>query len=123
MGMAKRDHMEAIASMPEVVSAWQAHHDHAPSKEDIDRLYSEFLRLQVTTAGRHARLIPGALDAVQTMRRRGMRIGTTTGYPRAVMAVVVAEAARQGYRPDCVIAAEDTPRRAARRPFRHSRHL
>ena len=44
------------------------------------------------------------------MRARGMTIGSTTGYPRAVMAVVARAAAAQGYVPDCVVCAEDTPK-------------
>jgi phosphonoacetaldehyde hydrolase len=107
MGMAKRDHIEAIAAMPEVAAAWRERHGRPADADDIDRLYAQFLPLQVATVAHHAKLIPGALDAVAAMRRRGLKIGTTTGYPREVMAVVAAEAAAQGYRPDCIIAAED----------------
>ncbi len=109
MGMAKRDHIKAIAAMPDVSSAWQARHGRPVGEDDIDRLYDAFLPLQLTAVRRHAQLIPGALGAVESMRARGLAIGTTTGYPRAVMAVVAAEAEAQGYRPDCIIAAEDAP--------------
>ncbi len=109
MGMAKRDHIKAIATFPDVAAAWQARHGAAIGEADIDRLYDAFLPLQIEAVTRHARLIPGALAAVESMRARGLKIGTTTGYPRAVMAVVAAEAAAQGYRPDCIIAAEDAP--------------
>lgn len=109
MGMAKRDHIKAITAMPDVVAAWQARNGRAIGEADIDRLYDAFLPLQLAAVRRHARLIPGALEAVESMRAQGFAIGTTTGYPRAVMAVVAAEAEAQGYRPDCVIAAEDAP--------------
>lgn len=109
MGMTKRDHIKAITVMPDVASAWQARHGRAIGEADIDRLYDAFLPLQLAAVRRHARLIPGALEAVESMRAQGFAIGTTTGYPRAVMAVVAAEAEAQGYRPDCVIAAEDAP--------------
>ena len=109
MGMAKRDHIKAITAMPDVASAWQARNGRAIGEADIDRLYDAFLPLQLAAVRRHAQLIPGALEAVESMRAQGFAIGTTTGYPRAVMAVVAAEAEAQGYRPDCVIAAEDAP--------------
>jgi phosphonoacetaldehyde hydrolase len=107
MGMAKRDHIKAIAAMPEVAAAWQARHGRAIGEDDIDRLYQEFLPLQVAAVRRHAQLIPGTIAAVAAMRARGLKIGTTTGYPRAVMAVVAEAASAQGYEPDCIIAAED----------------
>lgn len=111
MGMAKRDHIQAIAAMPEVAEAWAARHGGAPPGEaDIDGLYARFMPLQMATVERHAGLIPGALDAVSSMRARGLKIGSTTGYPRAVMDVVIAAAAAQGYAPDSIVCAEDTPK-------------
>jgi len=40
----------------------------------------------------------------------GLKIGSSTGYTRALMEVVSQAAQRQGYAPDCVICAEDAPR-------------
>jgi phosphonoacetaldehyde hydrolase len=108
MGMAKREHIRTIAESPRVAAAWAERHGQAPAAADVDRLYEQFLPLQIATVARHSALIPRALDAVRAMRARGMKIGSSTGYPRAVMAVVEREAAAQGYAPDCVVAAEDT---------------
>jgi phosphonoacetaldehyde hydrolase len=43
------------------------------------------------------------------MRARGMKVGSTSGYPRVVMEAVIEGAAAQGLNADCVIAAEETP--------------
>jgi phosphonoacetaldehyde hydrolase len=109
MGMAKRDHIKAIAACPPVADAWSACHGRPFAEADIDAIYDRFLPLQVAVVEQHSTLIPGALEAVSAMRARGMAIGSTTGYPRAVMAVVGRAAEAQGYVPDCVVAAEDTP--------------
>lgn len=109
MGMAKRDHIRAIAEMPEVTAAWVASRGAPPDEAEIDAIYERFLPLQVAMVEKHSELIPGALDAVRAMRERGLKIGSTTGYPRAVMEVVERAAAAQGYVPDCVVSAEDTP--------------
>jgi phosphonoacetaldehyde hydrolase len=109
MGMAKKDHIRAIAATPRVAQAWLERHGRPATDTDIDALYDRFLPLQVAMVERHAELIPGALAAVAQMRARGLKIGSTTGYPRAVMDVVVHEATRQGYAPDAIVVAEDTP--------------
>jgi phosphonoacetaldehyde hydrolase len=109
MGMAKREHIRAIIEAPRVAAAWTDFHGRPPTTEDVDRLYAEFLPLQTATVARYAGLIGGALGAVEAMRGRGLRIGSTTGYPRSVMAVVSRHAAEQGYVADCVVAAEDAP--------------
>lgn len=110
MGMAKRDHIRAITEIPEVAAAWTAQHGVPPGEQEIDALYERFLPLQAAMVEKHSQLIPGALDAVTAMRARGLKIGSTTGYPRVVMEVVRRVAAAQGYEPDCVICAEDTPK-------------
>lgn len=110
MGMAKRDHIKAIIEHPEVAAAWIARHGRPAGQADIDAIYDRFLPLQMATVERHSQLIPGALEAVAAMRARGMAIGSTTGYPRAVMAVASRTAKAQGYAPDCVVCAEDTPK-------------
>lgn len=110
MGMAKRDHIKAIIEDPDVAAAWVARYGAPAAESDVDAIYDRFLPLQVAVVEQHSALIPGALEAVQAMRARGMAIGSTTGYPRAVMAVAARAAEAQGYVPDCVVSADDTPK-------------
>ena len=109
MGMAKRAHIQMITRMAGVAEASQERHGRSATDSDVDALYERFLPLQVAMVEKHAGLIPGALDAVRAMRARGLKIGSTTGYPRIVMDVVVRAAAAQGYVPDSLACAEDTP--------------
>ena len=110
MGMAKREHIAAIAALPEVQTAWSAKHGRAFGDADIEALYQAFLPLQKMILKEYSQLIPGAGEAVRQCRDMGLKIGSCTGYTRELMQVVSAEAGLQGYVPDCVICAEDTPR-------------
>jgi phosphonoacetaldehyde hydrolase len=109
MGTPKRDHIKAVAAMGPVNAAWIARHGAAPTEADIDAIYATFMPLQVAVVENYAGLIPGALEAVAGLRARGLKIGSTTGYPRPVMEVVSAAATRQGYTPDVCVCAGDTP--------------
>ncbi|MCP5364550.1 MAG: phosphonoacetaldehyde hydrolase [Hyphomicrobiales bacterium] len=109
MGMAKWQHIKTITEMPSVAEAWTNQHGRKPGHADVDAIYERFLPLQLETVARYSALIPGTLEAVAAMRARGLKIGSTTGYPRAVMDVVVEQAREQGYDADCVISADDTP--------------
>lgn len=108
MGLAKWQHLRAIADQPSVAAAWTARFGGAATDAEIDALYNRFLPLQTAIVSQHAQLIPGVTEAVAAMRARGMKIGTTTGYPRAVIDAVASRAAAQGYVPDCIIAAGET---------------
>ncbi|WP_026873315.1 phosphonoacetaldehyde hydrolase [Inquilinus limosus] len=109
MGTAKWDHIRALLDMPQVAACWRRVHGRAPVAADVDELYDRFLPLQVAAVERHAVLIPGTVETMVALRARGIRIGTTTGFPRPVMEVVVPAAARQGYAPEVIVCAGETP--------------
>ncbi len=109
MGSEKRAHIAAIAAMPEVVEAWQRVLGRPRTEADIDAMYKEFVPLQIDCLPRHADLIPGTVEAVAEFRRRGMKIGTTTGYNAEMMRVLGAEVARRGFQPDCIVSSDMVP--------------
>ena len=109
MGMAKLDHIAAVASTPRVAQAWREAHGRPPTRSDVEAMYHDFLPLQEEVLARSTVVIPGVIDAVAACREFGARIGSTTGYTRALMAVVAPLAAAQGYAPDVIVCADDVP--------------
>ena len=107
MGRAKRDHIAQLLASPRIDAAWQARHGAAPGEQDIDRVYDVFLPMNVAVAADFADLIPGALATVQALRARGLKIGSTTGYTREIMARVQPVARAAGYEPDNLVCAGD----------------
>jgi phosphonoacetaldehyde hydrolase len=110
MGMAKREHIEAILNLSSVKQEWRQTFGREFNDSDIDAMYEQFLPLQMQILDNHSELIPGAAHAVRECRSMGLKIGSTTGYTRELMKVVSAAAKLQGYVPDCVVCADDTPR-------------
>jgi phosphonoacetaldehyde hydrolase len=51
------------------------------------------------------------------LREQGIKIGSTTGYPRQVMDRLMVEAAAKGYQPDCTVCADDLPAGARPGPW------
>lgn len=109
MGRAKRDHIAAILALPDVSAAWRREHGAAPDEADVDRLYDDFLPLQRETLANHGDVIPGASEVAAECRRRGLKIGGSTGYTRALMDVLEPIARANGYGPDVSICADDVP--------------
>jgi phosphonoacetaldehyde hydrolase len=56
-----------------------------------------------------AKLIEGAAATVAALRAAGVKIASSTGYTREMMAPVLVRAAEQGYRPDHLVCAGETP--------------
>jgi len=107
MGLGKWQHIEALGNDPVIGARWQTKFGRPMSHGDIDHIYRTFLPLQVERVGAHADLIPGALETIEGIRSRGLKIGSTTGYPRQVMTKLISVAATRGYYPDCVVCADD----------------
>ncbi len=109
MGRAKRDHIEALLALPRVAAAWSPATRPAPGPADVDRLYADFLPLQRVVLERHGEVIAGVAEVVSQCRKRGIKIGATTGYTRALMEVAAPLARAGGYEPDVIICADDVP--------------
>lgn len=110
MGMGKWDHIRALCDQPAIAERFQRRFGRLPSDADVTALYERFMPLQIAKVGEHSAPIPRALEAIAALRERGLRIGTCSGYPRAVMDKVVELAAAAGYRPDHVVASDEVPR-------------
>ena len=114
MGAHKRVHIQKIGQLDSVRRRWEEAHGRPPTDDDVSRMFAEFVPLQLACLSDYSELIPGTLEAVETMRARGMKIGSTTGYLRDMMAINLADAKRQGYAPDSTVCASDVP---AGRPY------
>jgi phosphonoacetaldehyde hydrolase len=110
MGRAKREHIAALLALPRIESAWGSRHGRVPTEEDVDRLYEGFLPLQGQVLARHCDVIAGVPEVVAGLRGRGIKVGTTTGYTRALMDVVAPLARAGGFDPEVIICADDVPR-------------
>src|SRR5271170_1746343 len=109
MGMAKRPHIAALTALPRIAEAWKRRHGRTPSGDDIDALYEVFVPKNVAVATAHAEIIPGVADVVKELRVQGVKIGSSTGYTREIMAKITPRAAEQGFAPDSLVCTGDTP--------------
>ena len=109
MGKSKRDHIASIAALPRVTALWRDRYGDQPNEADIHAMYLDFTPLQKQILKNHSDVIPGVVEAVQDFRDRGFKIGSSTGYSRELIEVVLPHAAKAGYSPDVVITADDVP--------------
>lgn len=114
MGAHKRVHIQKITQLNSVRNRWEAAHGRLPSEEDVSRMFADFVPLQLECLSEYSDLIPGTLDVVAALRQRRIKIGSTTGYLREMMAINLRDAKRQGYEPESTVCASDVP---AGRPY------
>jgi len=109
MGAHKKVHIRQISLNEGVAARWEKKHGRKPNEADVEALFKDFIPLQLQCLAQYADLIPGTLEAVAEFRRRGLKIGSTTGYTQEMMDLLQAEAKRRGYVPDSTVCATQVP--------------
>lgn len=109
MGTHKKVHIRKISQLDSVRERWHAKYNRPPNEDDVDAMFKDFVPLQLACLADYSDLIPGTLDAVAAFRARGLKIGSTTGYTREMMDILLSEAHKRGYKPDATVCAADVP--------------
>jgi phosphonoacetaldehyde hydrolase len=107
MGLFKKDHIRQILAIPRVHHEWLQAAGKAPEEGDVERLFAEFQPLQMEILQAHAEVIAGVLEVAEKLRSLGLKLGSSTGYTRPMLDLLVAQAAAQGYRPDMALCPDD----------------
>jgi phosphonoacetaldehyde hydrolase len=107
MGMLKKDQIRAICAGERVANAWSSQHGRPPAEPDVERIFSEFLPQQSEILVEFSAPIPGVPETVEAWRAAGLGIGSSTGYTRALLDVVMPASAAQGYSPDASVTPDE----------------
>ena len=85
MGLPKRDHLANLLSDSAIRARWRAKVGQDPGNDDVEVLYHRFLEMDRDIVTANSDVIPGVAKTVAALRARGIKIGSTTGYTRAVI--------------------------------------
>ena len=108
MGMLKWDHIRTMLRMPRIEAAWTEKYGKKPEDTDADQLFSKFEPSLLKILNQFSDPKPHVVKTVNELRAKGIKIGSTTGYTDTMMEIVVPEAKRQGYIPDCWYSPDST---------------
>lgn len=110
MGIHKKDHIQAMLRMPHIAKQWMRVYGHDWTPDDLERLYQEFIPMQLEALPKYGDVIPGVKKAVEELRQRRIPVAVNTGYNREMLEVVLQKAAEGGFVPDASVCAADVPK-------------
>ncbi|MBZ5750081.1 phosphonoacetaldehyde hydrolase [Metabacillus rhizolycopersici] len=108
MGMLKIDHIREMLSMPRISALWEEKYGRAFNEQDVEKLYAKFEPALMASLSEYTDPIPEVIETVQVLRNQGLKIGSTTGYTKTMMDVVVPNALKKGYSPDFYVTPDET---------------
>lgn len=107
MGLSKWDHIHQLLQDESIAAQWRSRFGAAPADADVDALYARFMPMQIAKVGEFSAPIEGAVQTLQWLRAQGLKIGSCSGYPRAVLDQLLPRAAAAGIAPDHVVAGDE----------------
>ena len=107
MGAHKRDHIKALLADAAVGLRWETLHGTPPGPGVLDELYAEFEPLQTEVVKDYCDVIPGVPAVMAELRRRNIKVASTTGFARGMIRDLIPLAAAGGYSPDLWVCPDD----------------
>ena len=109
MGMNKIDHIRELFCLDTISSKFKIIKSRDFAEEDVIEMNKNFEKYLFASLKDYTTPIDGVIEIVESLHSSGLKIGSTSGYTKAMMDIVAPEAATKGYSPDCWVTADGLP--------------
>lgn len=109
MGMAKIDHIRELFRLETVSGTFGKLYGRPWNEEDVVAMNRKFEGYLFASLKDYTEPIPNVVSTLDGLRKNGVKIGSTTGYTRAMMDVVIPAAAAKGYVTDNCVTPDGLP--------------
>jgi phosphonoacetaldehyde hydrolase len=92
---------------PSIARLWQTHYGRACTETDVEKMFQEFIPLQLSVLPDFCTLIPGVVATVAELKHRGLIFTTSTGYNREMTDICLKTFAAAGITPSYSICAAE----------------
>jgi len=123
MGLRKDLHIKAMTEIPVIRERWLGIHGQYPNQADVDRMFEDFVPMQLGCLRSYTTLLPLVAETTQSLQKQGIKIGSSTGFVRSMVDILEEDARKQGYTPDASVAGDEVINGARPKPFMVYRNL
>ena len=123
MGLRKDLHILELTKLPKIRERWNKAHGRYPDQGDVDRMFADFVPMQLDCLRKYTTLLPHVADVTQQFQKEGIKIGSSTGFVRSMVDILEEDAKKQGYTPDASVAGDEVVNGARPKPFMVYRNL
>jgi len=108
MGLRKDLHIKQILEMPDVQARWKKIKGRdVDLGKDTAALFKDFVPMQLKVLDKYSSLLPGTAETVSGIQESGIKVGSTTGFTKSMVDVLLDAAKKQGYTPDFSCAGDE----------------
>ena len=117
MGLRKDLHIKSLTEVPEIAERWKGVHGTHPGQPEVDAMFADFVPMQLECLREYTSLLPAVAETTQKLQAQGIKIGSSTGFLRAMVDILEEDAKKQGYVPDASVAGDEVEHGARPKPF------
>lgn len=103
MGKNKIEHIKDILSMDTSVKQWETLHNRSWDEDDVKVIYVEFEKTLLTILENETEFIVGVPEMFKQLRHQNIKVGSSTGYTRGMIDVVLNNIKDKAHQPDVVV--------------------
>ena len=107
MGLRKDLHIKALTEDPAIRERWKEVKGAYPTQDDVDAMFADFVPAQLDCLRKYTTLLPGIKEVVNNLQAQGIKIGASTGFTRAMVDILNADAIKQGVTLDATVAGDE----------------
>ena len=117
MGLRKDLHIKKILEIPEVNKRWLQIKGNKPTDNDAQNIFNDFVPMQLECLPKYSTLIHGVPETINRLRNDyNIKIGSTTGFTKKMVDVLLEKSKEQGYVPDSSVAGDEVANDMGVRP-------
>ncbi|WP_274950122.1 phosphonoacetaldehyde hydrolase [Bacteroides cutis] len=109
MGLTKIEEIRALFAIERVAEEFHRKYGRTSDENDVRECYKRFQDVLFATLEGYSNPIPGVVEVIAGLRTKGIKIGSTTGYTKSMMDVVIPIAEKKGYKTDTCVTSDHLP--------------
>ncbi|WP_368654179.1 phosphonoacetaldehyde hydrolase [Ornithinibacillus sp. 4-3] len=107
MGKHKKDHIRDILTSASSASQWESIYHQSWTEEDVEMVYQSFNKELIHVLSTDAEMLDGVLELFQALRERGIKIGSSTGYRKDMLDLIINQITDERLLPDFIVTASE----------------
>ncbi len=107
MGLHKKTHTENILREPIISELWEKTYGRFPNQLDVDMIFDNLGPAMDKSVQEFSDPIDGVIDFMEIMQKEGVKFGSTTGYVRSMMNILIPAAESKGLVFDSVVTPDE----------------
>jgi phosphonoacetaldehyde hydrolase len=108
MGKLKKEHIAELLQMERIRKEYKSKFDKDPDNKTVEKFYLKFEASLLKILPDYTQPLPDVIETINKLKKNyDIKIGSTTGYTKEMMEIIIPIVEKKGYKPDYIITSSE----------------